>query len=60
MLSPFHAGTKRHEEAEGEIGRKHPETWKNIIPEVVDQRTLQICHIEATHCIVFKTINDHN
>jgi hypothetical protein len=30
---------------------------KLFIPEAVDQRTLQICHVEATHCVVSKSID---
>jgi len=33
---------------------------KRFIPEAVDQRTLQICHVEATHCVVSKSIDVHN
>lgn len=33
------------------------EIWKiwekRTSPEVVDRRTLQICHVKATHCVVF-------
>jgi hypothetical protein len=34
-----------------------PRSAKNI-PGEVDRRTLQICHIEATHCVLSTVKND--
>jgi hypothetical protein len=56
-FSSFPAGSWRHEEAQGEIRMKQSRGLENFIPEAVDQRTLQICHVEATHCIVSRSID---
>jgi hypothetical protein len=31
-----------------------------FIPKIVDQRTLQVCHVEATHCVISGNIDGHN
>lgn len=36
--------------------RLFPMAWSNCLPNVVNQRTLQICHVKSSHFIV-PTIN---
>jgi hypothetical protein len=44
----------------GKSDEKFQRLGRLFIPEVVDQRTLQICHVKATHYLVAGSIDGHN
>lgn len=54
VLSPI-------DEYQTSVARRAPvRLVQGVAPASSSTQTLQICHVEATHCIVSETVDDHN